>query len=85
MQNLCLGPNALFRGTEVVKHPFYSIGPKKDVWECFGVFRKPSACNKMQNLCFGPECTISGNQSCVASIILHWTQNDVYEYFGAFC
>jgi hypothetical protein len=29
MQNLCLGPNALFRGTEVVKHPFYSIGPKK--------------------------------------------------------
>ena len=21
-------PNALFRGTEVVKHPFYSIGPK---------------------------------------------------------
>jgi hypothetical protein len=22
------GPNALFRSTEVVKHPFYSIGPK---------------------------------------------------------
>jgi hypothetical protein len=22
------GLNALFRGTEVVKHPFYSIGPK---------------------------------------------------------
>jgi hypothetical protein len=22
------GPNALFRGTKVVKHPFYSIGPK---------------------------------------------------------
>jgi hypothetical protein len=28
MQNLCLGLNGLFRGTEVVKHPFYSIGPK---------------------------------------------------------
>jgi hypothetical protein len=28
MQNLCLGLNALFQGTEVVKHPFYSIGPK---------------------------------------------------------
>jgi hypothetical protein len=22
------GPNAMFRGTEVVKHPFYSIGTK---------------------------------------------------------
>jgi acid stress-induced BolA-like protein IbaG/YrbA len=22
------GLNALFRGTEIVKHPFYSIGPK---------------------------------------------------------
>jgi hypothetical protein len=28
MQNLCFRPDALFRGTEVVKHPFYSIGPK---------------------------------------------------------
>jgi hypothetical protein len=28
MQNLCLGLNALFQGTEVVKHSFYSIGPK---------------------------------------------------------
>jgi hypothetical protein len=28
MQNLCLGLNGLFRGTEVVKHPLYSIGPK---------------------------------------------------------
>jgi hypothetical protein len=23
-----LGPKAIFRGTKVVKHPFYSIGPK---------------------------------------------------------
>jgi hypothetical protein len=28
MQNLCFGPDALFQGTEVVKHPFYSIGPR---------------------------------------------------------
>jgi hypothetical protein len=32
------GLNALFWGTEVVKHPFYSVGPKNDVWECFGAF-----------------------------------------------
>jgi hypothetical protein len=28
MQNLSSGLNALFRGTEVVNHPFYSVGPK---------------------------------------------------------
>jgi hypothetical protein len=28
MQNLSSGLNALIRGTEVVKHTFYSIGPK---------------------------------------------------------
>jgi hypothetical protein len=28
MQNLCLSLNALFRGTKVAKHAFYSIGPK---------------------------------------------------------
>jgi hypothetical protein len=32
------GLNAPFQGTKVMKHPFYSIGPKK-VWECFRVFR----------------------------------------------
>jgi hypothetical protein len=31
--------NELFQGTEVVKHPFYSIRPKNDLWECFGAFR----------------------------------------------
>jgi hypothetical protein len=30
---------ALFQGTKVLKHPFYTIGPKNDVWECFGAFR----------------------------------------------
>jgi hypothetical protein len=28
MQNLCSGLNVLFRGTKVVKYPFYSNGPK---------------------------------------------------------
>jgi hypothetical protein len=28
MQNLCSCLNALFRGTKVTKHPFYSIGTK---------------------------------------------------------
>jgi hypothetical protein len=28
MQNLCFGPECTISGTEVVKHPFYSIGPK---------------------------------------------------------
>jgi hypothetical protein len=28
MQNLCSHPNALFRGTKVANHPFYSIGTK---------------------------------------------------------
>jgi hypothetical protein len=28
LRNLCPSLNALFRGTKVVKHPFYSIGPK---------------------------------------------------------
>jgi hypothetical protein len=79
------GPKCTISGYRSCEASILLHWTQKDVWECFGVFRKPSACNKMQNLWFGPECTIFGNQSCVASIILHWTQNDVYEYFGAFC
>jgi hypothetical protein len=37
MQNLCLGPNALFWGTEVVKHPLYSIGSKK-IFGCVSLY-----------------------------------------------
>jgi hypothetical protein len=45
MQNLCFGsPNALFQGTEVVKHPFYSIGPKM----MLGVFQGISLTFGMQ-------------------------------------
>jgi acid stress-induced BolA-like protein IbaG/YrbA len=29
MHNLCSSLNELFQGTKVVKHPYYSIGPKK--------------------------------------------------------
>jgi hypothetical protein len=70
MQNLCSSVNALFRGTEVVKHPFYSIGPKimlRSVSEHSANLENV----KMQNLCFGPECTISGYRSCEASILVH--------------
>jgi hypothetical protein len=73
MQNLWLSLNALFRGTKVAKHPFYSIGPK---W-CFGVFRSISlifGIKKDAKLVFEPERTISGYQSCEACILLHWTK-----------
>ena len=54
-----LGLNALFRGTEVATHPFYSIGTKM----MFG-----SVSDHFANLLdvkdakcvFEPECTISG-------------------------
>ena len=78
------GLNALFRGAEVVKHPFYSLGPKMmfgSVSEHFANLRHVKRCK----ICvFGPECTISGYQSCKASILLHWTQNDVWECYRAF-
>jgi acid stress-induced BolA-like protein IbaG/YrbA len=41
------GLNALFRGTEVVKHPFYSIGPKMmfgSVSRCFTNLRQVKRC-----------------------------------------
>jgi hypothetical protein len=55
------GLYALFRGTKVVKHPFYSIAPKMiygSVTEHFA-----NLVHIKINLCFGPECTISGYQS----------------------
>jgi 3'-phosphoadenosine 5'-phosphosulfate sulfotransferase (PAPS reductase)/FAD synthetase len=78
------GLNALFRGTEVVKHPFYSIGPKMmfgSVSEHFANLRHVKWC---KTCVFGPECTISGYRSCKASILLHWTQNEVWECYRAF-
>jgi hypothetical protein len=51
-----LGLNTLFRGTEVVKHPFYSIGPKLmfgSVSEHFANLQQV----KDVNLASKPECT----------------------------
>jgi hypothetical protein len=62
MQNLCLGLNALFWGTEVVKHPFYSIIPKLmfgSVLEHFSNLQQV----KDVKLVSEPQCTISGYQS----------------------
>jgi hypothetical protein len=56
------GLNALFRGTEVVKQPFYSIGPKLmfgSVSEHFGNLQQV----KDVKLASEPQCTISGYQS----------------------
>jgi hypothetical protein len=77
------GLNALFPETKVVKHPFYSIGPKM-------MFRSGSVpfANlqhvKAPKLVFDPECTISWYRNCDTSIPVHWTQNDVWESFRAF-
>jgi hypothetical protein len=73
-----------FLGTNVVKHPFYTIGPRM-IFGCVSKYFANLRHVKLQNLCFEPECTISGHQSCEASILLHWTQNDVWVCFGAFC
>jgi hypothetical protein len=62
MQNMCLGLNALFWGTEVVKHPFYSIRPKLmfgSVSEHFSNLQQV----KDVKLASEPQCTISGYQS----------------------
>ena len=80
VNNLCFGPNALLRGTEVAKmvlqqkHPFYSIRIKMmfgSVLEHFANLRHEN------NLCSGPECTVTGYRSCKngfaakASVLLH--------------
>ena len=83
MQNLCSRLNALFRGTKVVKHPFYSNGPKM-MFGCVSEHFANLQHVKDAKLLFAPEFTILGYQSCEASIIVHWTQNDVWECFRAF-
>jgi hypothetical protein len=78
-----LSLSALFRGTEVVKRTFYSIGPKM----MFGFVSKhflDLQHVKDAKLVFAPECTILGYQSCEA-ILDYWTQNYAWECFRAFC
>jgi hypothetical protein len=67
--------NALFRYTEVVKHPFYSIGPKM-MFGCVSKHFTDLRQVKDAKLVFEPKCTILGYQSCEA-ILDYWTQNDV--------
>jgi acid stress-induced BolA-like protein IbaG/YrbA len=77
-----LGLNAMFRGTEVVKHPFYSIGPKMmfgSVSEHFAKLRQVKRCKTFVgslNALFRGTMVVKH---------LHWTQNEVWECFGAFC
>jgi hypothetical protein len=51
MQNLCSSLNALFRGTKVVKHPVYSIGPKMMFGSVSWHFANLWHVKKMQNFC----------------------------------
>jgi hypothetical protein len=80
---LCLGLNALFQGIEVVKHPFYAIGPKM-MFQSVSVYFANLPHVKVPKLVFDPECTISWYRSCDTSIPVHWTQNGVWESFRAF-
>jgi acid stress-induced BolA-like protein IbaG/YrbA len=73
--------NTLFRGIKVVKHPFYSIGPKLifgSVSEHFANLRQVTRCKtfvRSLNALFRGTKVVKH---------LHWTQNDVWECFGAF-
>jgi hypothetical protein len=78
------GLNTLFQYTEIVKHPFYSIGHKMMFGSVSEHFANLLQVTKMQNSCFGTEYTISGYRNCEAFVLLHWTQNDVWECFRAF-
>jgi hypothetical protein len=60
--NFCSGPNALFRDTEVAKHPFYSIGTKMmfgSVSEYFAILRHvkrwKTCASSLNGLCQGTE------------------------------
>jgi hypothetical protein len=66
MQNLCFGTKCTVSGTEVVKHPFYSIGPKlmfRSVLEHFTNLQQVIDVT----LASEPQCTISGYQSRLTS------------------
>jgi acid stress-induced BolA-like protein IbaG/YrbA len=83
MQNLCFEPECTISGTVVVKHPFYSIGPKmifKIVSEHFANLRHV----KHAKLVFRAWMHYFGVPRCKASILLHWTRNDVWDCFRTF-
>jgi hypothetical protein len=64
------GPNALFPGTKVVKHPIYTIGPRM-MFGCVSEYFTNLQHIKDVKHMFEPKCTISGYQSCEASILVH--------------
>jgi hypothetical protein len=80
MQNLCFWTECTVSGTEVVKHPFYSIGPKLML---SSVSKHVANLQQVKdvNIASEPECTISRYQSREAS---PWTQIEVSDCFGAF-
>jgi hypothetical protein len=67
--------NALFRATEIVTHPFYSIGPKM-LFGCVSKHFVDLRHVKDAKFVIEPECTILGYQSC-EEILDYWTQKDV--------
>jgi hypothetical protein len=79
MKTSVSGLNALFWGTKVGKHPFFSIGPKM----MFGIVSKHFGnllhVKNAKLVFFGLECTISEYQSSEASILLHGIQKDVWD------
>jgi hypothetical protein len=77
------GLNALFLGTNVLMHRFYTIGPRM-MFGCVSEYFANLQHVKDAKLVFEPECTILGYQNCEASILVYWTQNDVLECFRAF-
>jgi hypothetical protein len=54
------GLNALFRGTKVVKNPFYYIGPKMMFGSVSKHFANLRHVKKMQNLCSSLNATFRG-------------------------
>jgi hypothetical protein len=67
------GLNALYWGTEVVKHPFYSITPKMMFGSVSEHFSNPQQVKDVK-LAYEPQCTILGVKAVKH---VHWTQSDV--------
>jgi hypothetical protein len=60
MQKLCFGTEYTILGTEVAKHPLYSITFKMWFGSVSEHFANHQYVKRCKNLCFGAECTVSG-------------------------
>jgi hypothetical protein len=84
MHYLCFGPECTYRGTKVVKHPFYSIGTKmifgsvQSILLTFGTY-------KMQNLCSSLNALFRGTEVAMHPFYSIGPKNDIWECFGVFC